>query len=103
MLSAESIKFDNVPAWGGVVRIGSLSADDMLSFIEGNEDPEKKRLSGLRLLVRSIVDADGNRIGDESMIPAFRKKDSATIMQLITAITKLNGLDEEEAKKLGNA
>lgn len=94
MLSAEDIQYVEVPTpeWGGKVRLGSLSAGEMMTFIETSEGPERQT-SGLRLIVRSLVDADGNRIGSDKYLESFKKKDAKVINRLVKAILELNGMD----------
>jgi len=99
--AAPDVQYDEVEAWGGTLRIGTISANDMLDFVEANEGPAKKT-AGLRLIVKSIVDGEGNRIGSDKMLTALGKKDSGTINKVVTKILELNGLSKEAAKKLGN-
>src|SRR5687768_14612539 len=80
MLQAEDVQYATVviPEWKGSIRIGSLSAGEVLDFIEMTEGPAKKN-AGFRLISRSLVDAEGKRIGSDSKIEAFRKKDSRVV------------------------
>jgi len=101
MLAAEDVSYAEIEAWGGIVRVGSLTADEMIDFIEANEGVEKRN-AGLRLIVRSLVDADGKRIGTEAHVKAFGKKDAGLTSKVVNRILELNGLDKkkaEEAKK----
>ncbi len=102
IIAAPDVQYDTVDAWGGKVRIGSIDAGTMLDFVESNDGPAK-RTAGLRLLIKSLVDAEGNRIGTEKHLEAFKKKDSATIDRVVTKILKLNGLDEKVKQARGNA
>lgn len=102
MLAAPDVQYDTIPAWGGVVRIGSLTAGEMIEFAEANEGPAK-RTAGIRLIVRSLVDKDGNRIGTDKHIEAFKAKNAVETNKVVEAILKLNGLnlkkDEKEKEK----
>jgi hypothetical protein len=97
ILSANDTRYDEVEVWGGVVRIGSLTAGDMIEFVESNEGPAK-RTAGLRLIIKSLVDADGKRIGQDSHLDGLRKKDNESTSKVIKAILKLNGLDTKKAQ-----
>jgi hypothetical protein len=67
----------------------------MIEWIEQNDDPAKKRYAGLRLLVKSIVDAEDRRIPHgqhEAAVEAFAQKDGKSNGRAIAAVLKLNGL-----------
>ena len=91
----------DIPAWGGTVRIGSLPADDMMDWAESADGPAKKT-AAVRLIIKSLVDADGKRIGDESKHLAMFKKRSAAVLNMLTEhildLNKLNVKDREKAK-----
>jgi hypothetical protein len=91
ILAVDDIQYTEVEAWGGKVRLGSLTAGDVLEFVESNEGPAK-RTAGIRLLIKSLVDADGNRIGRPEMLDRFRKKNAQIINMLVEKILILNGL-----------
>lgn len=96
IIDANVINYDTVKAYGGKVRIGSLNSDDMLEWIEQNEDKDKRKRAGLRLLVRSLVDKDGNRVPEnriEEAVNKFGKKDAKENGKVIEAALRLNGLD----------
>lgn len=91
ILKAEDTAYATVPAWGSYVRLGSLDAGTMLDFIERNDGPGKKT-AGIRILIQSLVDENGNRIGKPEMIEAFKKKNAKVINELVDHIMVLNGL-----------
>jgi hypothetical protein len=94
ILAADDVSYMTVQAWGGSVRLGSLDAGTMLDFIEANDGPAK-RTAGIRLVIKSLVDAQGNRIGKMDMMEAFKKKNSRIFNQLVEAILILNGLGKD--------
>lgn len=102
MLSADDVQYAVVDAWGGKVRIGSLTASDMIEFVETNDTPAKKT-AGLRLIIKSLVDARGSRIGDMKHLEALGKKNHTVTNRIIAEVLKLNGLDEAAKKVMGNA
>lgn len=104
-----NVKYDTVEAYGTQVRIGSVSSADMLEWVEGNADPQKRKRAGLRLLVKSIVDAEGNRFptetadapGYEAAVAAFAAKDAQENGKVLAKVFLLNGFpnpkDEAQA------
>ena len=92
--SASDIQYTeiDVPEWKGTVRFGSLDAGELIDFIEANDGPSKRN-AGLRLLIKSLVDEDGNRIGTDKHLEAFKKKSARVCSRLVDDILKLNGLD----------
>ena len=101
MLAADDVKYAEVSAWGGKVRLGSLDAGSMLDFVEANEG-SAKRTAGIRLLVKSLVDKDGKRIGEDRHVDLFKKKDAGTINRMLEEIMRLNGLDDKKAATAKN-
>jgi hypothetical protein len=54
------------------------------------------------MVVQSLVNDDGERIGTDAHIPQFLKKDAATTNRLVETVMELNGLTKpkaDEAKK----
>ena len=96
--SAEDVEYAEIEAWGGIVRIGSLTADDFIEWQESNDSPAK-RTAGLRLIVKSLVDEQNNRIGTDKHIELFKKKSVAMTEKVVAAIVKLNGLKVKGAEK----
>ena len=76
---------------GKFIRIGSLTAGDLIEWTEANEG-EAKRTAGLRLITKSIVDSNGNRIGTVRDIPKLREKSHAITERIVRGILKLNGM-----------
>ena len=75
------------------LRIGSLTGEDMIEWTEANEGPAKKT-AGIRLIIRSLVDDQGNRIGQDTMIQPLLKRNSAVLNRIVRAVLKLNGMDK---------
>jgi hypothetical protein len=76
------------------MRVASLNAEDMVDFIEANEGPAKKT-AGVRLIVRSIVDDKGERIGTDKHLAIFKRKDAKTIDMVVRRLMLLNGIGKE--------
>lgn len=91
--AAPDVEYDTVVAWAGKpIRIGSLTAADLIEWSEASEG-EAKRTAGVRLIVRSMVDKDGNRIANDTHIGVFAKKSHKITETIVRAILKLNGMD----------
>lgn len=103
----DGIEYDAVEAYGTVVGIGSLPTSDLHEWIESNEseDKGKKREAGLRLLVKSIVDNNHNRVSKENFeawVAKFRAKSNKENGKVIAAALRLNGFDTEAEKQIKN-
>lgn len=81
-----------VPEWKGTVRFGTLDAGELIDFIETNDGPAKRN-AGIRLIIKSLVDEQGNRIGTDKHLEAFKKKSAKVCSRLVDEVLKLNGLD----------
>lgn len=97
-------------AHGLTFRLGSVSSRDMLQWIEENDNKDLQKTAGLRLLVKSIVDPDGNRIPEarhDEFIESFRDKDAKENGRLVNAALILNGLrvkkEDDKKDSLGQA
>lgn len=89
-----NVKYDYVEAYGQTIRIGSVSSADMLEWVEGNKDETKKKVSGLRLLVKSLTDEEGNRYRAEdydAVVKDFSEKDAQENGKVIKTALILNG------------
>lgn len=105
VLSADDVKYLEyvVPEWSTKpIRLGSLSAGDLIEFVEANEGPAKKT-AGLRLIIKSLVDGNGHRIGKDSHLDAFKNKDARVCNRLAEVILELNGLGEKAQAAAKNA
>lgn len=86
---------DTVPFGKGELKLASLNSEDMIEWHQDNLDEEKKKLSGFRLLIKSIVDEAGNRIPKErhdEFLAMFRGKDANVIRRAVSKALELNGM-----------
>lgn len=89
-----NVKYNTVEAYGTLVRIGSVSSADMLEWVDGNADPAKKKISGLRLLVKSITDDGGARYQKDeydAVVEDFKNKDAQENGKVLAKVLVLNG------------
>jgi hypothetical protein len=111
MLASDDIEYAVIPTWKvkdakgetvqGYVRIGSLSAEDIIDWRETNDGPAKKTM-GIRLLVNSLVDEKGNRIGTPKHYELFKKKSNAVMERILAEVIKLNGMTVKADDKVKN-
>lgn len=76
------------------LRIGSLTAGDMIEWSEANEG-EAKRTAGLRLITRSLVgpEPENHRYADDPKnIPKLRALRHKETERIVKEILKLNGM-----------
>ena len=86
------------------VRIGSVTAGDMIEWSEANEG-EAKRTAGLRLITKSLVGPEpGNlRYADNPKnIAAFRGMRHKETERIVREILKLNGMTVKQDAAIKN-
>lgn len=87
---------------GQKLRIGSLTAGDLIEWSEANEG-EAKRTAGLRLITKSLVgpEPENKRYADDPKnIQIFKRKSHKVTERLVKEILKLNGMNvKDDAKK----
>jgi hypothetical protein len=79
---------------GKTLRIGSLTAGDLIAWSESNDGPAK-RTAGLRLIIKSLVGPPPSNIryaNDEKNIAVFRQKRHNVTERIVKEILKLNGM-----------
>lgn len=94
--AADDVEFKTIPTWvingkQGYSRIRSLSAEDFIVWQEANEGTAKRN-AGLRIIIKSLVDKEGNPVGDDKMLEMLKKKSHRVTDNIIAEILKLNGL-----------
>lgn len=104
--NADLVEYDTVPVYGGEQRIGSLTAAQILEWVEENDDPVKRKEAGLRLIVRSVVDGEDNRIPEseqDTWIGVFKNKNPRQNGILVQRILTLNGLSAKAKQVVDDA
>jgi len=106
MLAADDTKYDTVEVWGGTVRLGSLNAADMVTWLDENDT---KPNGNLRLFVMCIVDDAGNRQapddpeGRDALIARYLGKGAQETALVVNRSLVLNGLrDKKTVQALKN-
>lgn len=104
---AQQVEFRTIDGFAGPtgrkIRIGSVTAGDMIEWSEANEG-DAKRTAGLRLITKSLVNAKGERYADDPKnIQKFRGMRHRETQRIVEEILELNGMkvkkDKEEAAK----
>ncbi len=103
MLAAEDVSYVTVPVpeWSsngvsGSVRFGSIDAGTMIEFAEFSSSPDGDQNATIRLIIQSLVDADGKRLVQKehvvNYIPLFMKKGVRVMNRLLDAVMALNDI-----------
>jgi hypothetical protein len=117
ILEADDTKIEpvDVPEWGGEVLVRGLSGLDRDAYeasiqqIRPKPDGSKEIVfvrdnARARLLVKCLVDDQGNRLFKDSDAPALGKKNGAIIDKLYDVAAELSGMgDANEAEIEGNS
>lgn len=98
--AAQGIQYATVPAWGGKkLAVASISAGEILEWLDKREDPKEGKAAGLNMIARSLIGKDKKRLcpddaSMEKMVAILRDKDSKTINAVVSAIAGLNGIND---------
>lgn len=109
ILTAQDISREEVHVpewWDGTVLVQGLNGEerDALegSMIKGKGKNAEVNLANLRakLVARSIVDEDGNRLFSDHDIPALAKKSAAALDRVYTVAQRLSRITQEDVDEL---
>ncbi len=82
----------------GTVYIGSITAEAFVEWQEQRaEGAEGRKKASALMIVRSLTDEKGTRIGDESQLSRLQKMSLHSSETLLKAIFKLNNINQPEA------
>jgi hypothetical protein len=97
----------DVPEWGGTVRVRALSGLDRDAYEAAFVDARKQggpsatvRLHNFRakLVVRSLVDSDGERLFSDTDAKALGEKSADVIDRLFDVAREMSGMDDNAVK-----
>lgn len=103
----------DVPEWGGVVRVRTMSAADRGRY-ESNMFTVEKTGKGwetkprfdnntkLALVALCVVDEQGARLFSDEDLPALGAKNASAVDRLYQVARRLNGMGIEAEETLGN-
>lgn len=107
ILSANDLPSEDVdvPEWGGVVRIRTMSGterDAMEQSLLGPDGKPTRNTRGLRARVVALtaIDEEGNRLFTEGEAEQLGTKSAAALSRLFDAAAKLNGLTSSDVEQL---
>lgn len=97
------IEFKEVKAWGKTYGLLSITAGEVLEWLEDKANPDRSKEAALRLLARSFVDDDRKRLcstpeQEERLVVVLRDKDSKTVNVLVNEVLILNGITTQTAE-----
>lgn len=110
----------DVPEWNGTVRVRALTGKERDAYEAScmqerpAMDAQGKRIRGqmemhrsllnirAKLVVRALVDADGNRLFKDQDAQALGEKSGAVLDRLFDVAAELSGLTEEDVEALEN-
>ena len=108
ILGCNDIAYKDVSAFGGTVRIKTMTGaerdswEDSLVDEDGKPKKDNKTTFRASLLVRCIVDEKGNRVFGDKDAEALSRKSAKSLGKLYEEARKLNGIGkdvEEEIEK----
>ena len=109
ILEADDYEFEDVPVpeWDGVVRVGTISANERDMFeksITIERDDGKigaiRETIRARLCAATIVDEDGNKLFTQDDIDVLGAKSAKAVDRVFAVAKKLNGIGEVDVKEL---
>jgi hypothetical protein len=108
ILHAEDLQFEEVEAWGGVVRVRMMTGSERDSFeqsmmkVDGAKVTRDMANMRAKLLIRTICDENNKRVFTDKDIDLVGGKSAAEIEKVFEAAQRLNKLaaqDSEEQEK----
>jgi hypothetical protein len=105
IVEAQDVQFElvEVPEWGGIVRIRSLTAENMTEFLRATEMADKGD-STVKAMMLTACDEEGNLIfKDPSALQVLKKKSLLPFVRIQERVLVMNGLTEESRSARKNA
>jgi hypothetical protein len=101
-------EYVDVPEWGGTIIVRCLTGSERDAYeaeIVGTRASGTSRelnLTNIRakLVARTVVDEDGNRLFTDADIPALGKKNAAVLDKIFTVAQRLSGLSQADVDTL---
>jgi hypothetical protein len=103
----QTFRDEDVPEWGGTVRVASLTGRERDAFDASNREIREDGTvvyngdnQRAKLVARSLVDPEtGKRLFTDQQINALGEKNSAALQRLYDVAAKLSGLAEDSDKE----
>lgn len=112
ILGADDLQYEDldVPEWGGIVRVRSLSGAERdnyeasMRLQRGKEFIANMANVRAKLVVRCVVDEDGKRLFTDNDAPALGEKSAAALDRVFEVAARLSRLSDEDVDELaGNS
>jgi hypothetical protein len=108
ILEADDLEYEDleVPEWGGTVRVRALTGAERDAYEASMRQQRGKEfianLANVRakLVVRSVVDDDGERIFSDQDANALGKKSAAALDRIFECSARLSRLSDEDVEEL---
>jgi len=104
------IEYCPVPEWGnkkGGVYVRSLRGDELDDYqgsmlTKNGKGKQVVTYDNMRtkLVVKTICDAQGNRLFNDAQIPLLAKKNAAGLSRVFEVASRLSGLNEKDIKEM---
>lgn len=75
----------------GEISLVELSAPQVTALRDACKDEETKGDFGFRMVIASVVDAEGNKLFKEEDLPDLRAAAQSRIGELVSAVMEVNG------------
>lgn len=95
------------PEWGGTVLVRAMTGEERdaweTAVMQASRDPSGKATANAtsKVIVKCMVDEDGNRLFKDSDAGALGKKNAAAINRVWGVAARLSGLRNEDVEALG--
>lgn len=112
ILSIDDVKTEtvDVPEWGGEVIVRNVGGRDRdrweasLTQQRGNQTVQNLDNMRAKLVVKAVVDEDGNRVFSDQDANALGGKSSAAIVRVFNVAARLSGIGDDAIEDaLGNS
>lgn len=108
ILGSDDLAFEDVeiPEWGGAVRVKTMTGterDDFEASVFGTDEKDTKaKFQNFRakLLVRTLVNENGNRLFEDSEVEVLGKKSGKILDPLYTVALRVNGIGKKDVEEM---
>ena len=108
ILQADDLLFEDVeiPEWGGMVRVRGLTGAERDAFeaeiVEQRGKKTRLNMQNFRakLVARSVVNGDGQRLFSDKDAHALGKKSAAALNRVFEVAQRLSGLSDKDVEEL---
>lgn len=108
ILSADDIDFEDVavPEWGGTVRVRGLSSAERdeyeldITRIRGTAVEMRLQNARAKLVARSCIDTEGNRLFTDADVTKLGEKSAAALNRVFAVARRLSALTSSDVEEL---